>query len=131
MNSIGNIAGGPPERSVVEILTDIVGNVQAIIRGEIRLAKTELRDEARKSSSSIRLLLAGGVLGILGAAFLLLSAVYALTLLMPAWAAAGIVGLILALASWGLFESGTTDWNHHFRQPGKPIETNKEEVSHG
>ncbi len=131
MNSFGKIAGGPPERSVVEILTDIVGNVQAIMHGEIRLAKTELRDEAKKSSSSIRLLLAGGTLGILGAAFLLLSAVYALTLLMPAWAAAGILRLILALVSGGLFASGIADWNLHYRHPGKPIETNNKEVSHG
>jgi hypothetical protein len=36
------------ERSITDVLQDILGNVQAIIRSEVRLAKTEVAEEVRK-----------------------------------------------------------------------------------
>jgi Putative Actinobacterial Holin-X, holin superfamily III len=38
------------QRSVPEVLQDIVGNPQEIVRSEFRLAKTELKEEAAKAA---------------------------------------------------------------------------------
>jgi uncharacterized membrane protein YqjE len=84
-------------RSVAAVLSDIVGNVQDIVRSEMRLAKTELREELGKSRNAGILLGAGVLLLALGVVFLLLALVYALGTLMPAWAAALIVGGGVAL----------------------------------
>jgi Putative Actinobacterial Holin-X, holin superfamily III len=66
------------ERTMSEVLKDIVETVQKIVRGEVRLAKAEVRDEAAKAWKPVRYLLTGAVVGLLAAAFLLLGIVYAL-----------------------------------------------------
>jgi len=39
-------------RSVTEVLQDVIGNIQEMVRSEVRLAKTEIRQEAIKAKSS-------------------------------------------------------------------------------
>ena len=40
-------------RSIPEVLQDIVGNLQEIIRSEFRLAKTELKEDASRAAKPI------------------------------------------------------------------------------
>jgi hypothetical protein len=58
------------ERSISDVLQDIVGNIQEIIRSEVRLAKGELRDESIKVKAAAPLLVIGAVGGLLAAFFL-------------------------------------------------------------
>jgi uncharacterized membrane protein YqjE len=81
------------ERSISSVLHDIIGNIQDIIRSEVRLAKTEITEELAKSRSAAVMLGVGALLLIFAALFLLLATVYALSLVIPAWAAALIVAL--------------------------------------
>ncbi len=80
------------DRPISAVLHDIVGNVQDIIRAEVRLAKAELNEELAKSRAAATLLAAGACTLIFSALFMLLAVVYALSLVLPAWAAALIVG---------------------------------------
>ena len=82
----------PADRSISAVLHDIVGNMQDIVRCEIRMAKSELTEELGKSRSAGVLVGIGALMLTFSALFLLLAAVYALSLLMPEWAAALIVG---------------------------------------
>ena len=66
------------ERSIAAVLTDIVGNVQQIVRAEIRLATVEVREEAAKAARSAILVVTGGVIAVLAGAFALLACVYVL-----------------------------------------------------
>jgi uncharacterized membrane protein YqjE len=86
------IANRNPDRSISAVLHDIVGNVQDIVRSELRLAKTELGEELGKSRSAGMLLGVGALMLVFSALFLLLAVVYALSLVVAAWAAALIVG---------------------------------------
>ena len=61
------------------------------------LAKTEFKEEAVKAKDSAVLLAAGAVSGIFAVTFLLLTIIYALALVMPTWAAALVVGGVLAI----------------------------------
>jgi uncharacterized membrane protein YqjE len=80
------------DRSISTVLRDIVGNVQDIVRAEVRLAKSEATEELRKLGSASVLLGVGVLLLTFCALFLLLAAVYALSVVLPAWAASLIVG---------------------------------------
>ena len=82
----------PADRSITAVLHDIVGNIQDIVRCEIRMAKTEITEELGKSRSAGVLVGIGMLMLAFSALFLLLAAVYALSLLVPEWAAALIVG---------------------------------------
>ena len=86
-------------RSVAAVLHDIVGNVQDIVRSEMRLAKTELKEELGKSRNAGILLGVGVLLLAFGLVFMLRAAVYALSTVVPDWAAALIVGGGVALVA--------------------------------
>jgi uncharacterized membrane protein YqjE len=93
------------DRSIAAVLSDIVGDVQQIIRAEVRLAKVEVRDELGKAKRAIAFMSVAGLIGVLALAFLLLAGVYALAIVWPPWAAAlavsvgaGIAGALLFLA---------------------------------
>ena len=81
------------DRSFSDVLQSIVRNVQEIVRSEVRLAKTEIREEAVKAKSASLFLGAGAVMAIFAILFLLVTIVFALSLVMPSWAAALIVGV--------------------------------------
>jgi uncharacterized membrane protein YqjE len=84
-------------RSIADVLQDIVGNVQEIVRSELRLAKSELRDQLVKVKAAAPLLLIGIGAALLAAFFLAWTAFYALALVIPMWAAALVVAVALGL----------------------------------
>ena len=93
------------DRSISTVLHDIVGNVQDIIRSEVRLAKTEITEELGKLGLASILLGVGALLLVFSALFVLLAIVYALSAFLPAWEAALIVGAgvgVIAALCWGL-----------------------------
>jgi uncharacterized membrane protein YqjE len=81
------------ERSIGSLVNDIVGNVQEIIRSEVRLAKAEVTEELTKARRAMIWLVAGVVLATMALGFLLLTAVYVLAHFFPPWVAALIVAL--------------------------------------
>jgi hypothetical protein len=84
------------ERSVADVLQDILRNVQEIVRSEVRLAKVEIRDEARRALSS-GIWIAGGVVGALSAwMFLLWTIAYLLATRMSMWVATLVVAVVMA-----------------------------------
>ena len=87
------------DRSISSVLYDIVGNVQDIVRSELRLAKVELREEVRKSRSVAILLATGVLLLSCGVLLVLLAIVLALATAMPGWAAALIVAVGVGAAA--------------------------------
>jgi len=118
----------PGDRSFSDVLQDIIRNVQEIVRSEVRLAKTEIREEAAKAKSSLLLLAAGALIAIFAMLFLLLTLVYALTLVMPNWAAALIVGAVLALVGSVVLTTGMRRFKQIQPTPVRTVETIKENV---
>jgi high-affinity Fe2+/Pb2+ permease len=116
------------QRTVSELLGNIVDNIQQIIRSEFRLAKAELQEKASRASKPATTLGAGFLLGLYGLGFLLLAAVYALSMVMAAGLAALIVGGVLALVSVGLITSGTKRLKALNPAPERTIQTLEENV---
>ena len=81
-----------PDRSILAVVSDIVGDVQQIIRAEVRLARVEFGEELVKVRRRAMLAAVGVVLMIIAAGALALSAVWALAIIWPPWAAALAVG---------------------------------------
>jgi len=87
----------PGERSIAAVLTDIIRDTQEIVRGEIRLAASEVRDELRSARAPAILVLAGTVAGAFSGFFLLFAAFTALSRVMVAWAAGVCIAAALAV----------------------------------
>ena len=86
-------------RSDSDVLQDIFGNLQDIVRSEVRLAKVEFKTEASQAARAGKPLIAGAVLGIYAGGLLLLALVYGLSLMLPPWMAALSIGVVLSLMS--------------------------------
>jgi Kef-type K+ transport system membrane component KefB len=115
-------------RSVPEVLQDIVGNIQEIIRSEFRLAKAEIKQEASKAAAPIMMWIIGGAVGLYALGFLLFTAVMAMATVMATWFAALIVGAVLAVVSIALLSAGTKRLKLVNKVPERTIESLKENV---
>jgi len=107
----GAATGLPRERSMGDVLKDIAGNFQEIVRSEVRLAKAEAKEEGRKSWGAGRMLLAGAVLGFYALGFILLGIERALALALVPWLAALIVGVALLVMTGVLISAGRARWS--------------------
>ena len=116
------------QRSVPEVLQDIVGNLQDIIRSEFRLAKAEIKEEASKAARPAAAFGVGLISGIYGIGFMLLAAVYGLSTVMPAWLAALLVGIILAIVAGAFIGSGREKLKRINLIPDKAIKSLEENV---
>jgi len=117
------------ERAFSDVFQNIVQNVQEIVGSEVRLAKTEIREEAVKAKSSAAMLGTGAVIALFAVFFLLLTVVYALALVLPGWAAALIVGGALAIAAGFVLMAGRTRLRQIHPTPERTVETLKENVA--
>ena len=116
------------QRSVPEILENIASNLTQLIQAEFRLAKSELKEGAEKVAGPGATLGAGAVLAFYGLGFLLLAAVYALSLVMAGWLATLIVGGVLAFAAGILISAASTKLKRVNLTPDKTIRTLEEDV---
>ena len=102
--------------------------MQGVVRSEVRLAKTEVREAAVKAKSSTALLGGGTVAAIYALLFLLLGIVYTMALVMPTWAAALIVGAALAVVATLVLTAGVKRFKGIHPTPERTVETIKENV---
>jgi uncharacterized membrane protein YqjE len=116
------------QRSVPEVLQDIVGNLQGIIRAEFRLAKTEITEEAAKAAKPGAMYATGLALGFYGVGFLLLAAVYGLSTVMSGWLAALIVGGVVAIVGAGVVSSSAKKLKRLNLTPEKTMRSLEENV---
>ena len=118
-----------PDRSLSEVFQDIVRDVQDIIRAEISLAKTEVREEASKAVSSLAWVVVGALSGIFAVVFILWTAAYALGHLWPMWAATLVVAGVLTLSAIGLLIIGIRRLRELHPTPERTVQTIKENVA--
>ncbi|HXN22929.1 MAG TPA: phage holin family protein [Candidatus Dormibacteraeota bacterium] len=116
------------ERSVPEVLQDIVRNLQEIIRSEFRLAKTEIKEEGGKARRPGITIGWGLILAIYAVGILLLAIVYALSTALAPWLAALIVGVVVLALSGAFIITGTKKLKEVRAVPEKTIESVKENL---
>jgi membrane protein implicated in regulation of membrane protease activity len=91
--------GVKAERSLSTLLSDLAGETVDLFRQELALFKTELQEKLSRAGIGAAALAAAALIAFSGWLFLLLAAVFAFMIIVPAWAAALIVGvLVLAIA---------------------------------
>jgi uncharacterized membrane protein YqjE len=96
------------ERSIASLVKDIVGNLQQIIRAEVRLAKVEVTEELTKARRAMVLLAVGALFGTMALGCLCLAAVYLLAHFVQPWAAAVLVALGVGAIAGVLVAIGAT-----------------------
>ena len=104
--------------SIGELMSQLSSQVSRLIRDELRLAEKEFQESAKHAGIGAGLFSAAGLLAFFGAATFIAAAVAALSLVLPVWAAALIVGAVLFLAMlvcWISDSLGSPSWLEFFR----------------
>lgn len=85
------------ERSVAQLVNDLSEQTSRLVRDELTIALAEVKAKGKRVGLGAGLAGAGGLFAFFGLAVLVVAAVLALALVLPAWAAALIVGGALLL----------------------------------
>jgi Flp pilus assembly protein TadB len=90
-------AGSTPTESAStgELITQLAAQTERLVRDEIRLAQKEFKESVKHAGIGAGLFSVAGAFAVFGVATLIAAAVAALALVLPVWAAALIVGVVL------------------------------------
>ena len=84
-----------PDASIGELMSQLSAQTSRLVRDEMRLAQKELQESAKHAGKGAGLISAAGLLSVLGLMTLVAAGVAALALVLPVWAAAVIVAVVL------------------------------------
>ena len=117
------------DRSLGELFAELTRETSTLVRQEVNLAKTEMTQKASAVGKDIGFLAAGGAVLYAGFLALLAAIILVLTALgLPAWAAALLVGLLVAGIGAYLVQRGLTALRRTNLAPQPTIDTLKEDA---
>jgi hypothetical protein len=115
--------GNRKARSVTDVIVDVVGDVTALFRNEVQLARTEFSEKMGRAAAGLGFVVGGAVLLIPALVILLEAAVAALVHggVPPYWAALIVGGVVLAIGV-AILAIGTSRLRPANLTPTKTIE---------
>ena len=87
------------KQSLGAMVSGLTQDFSAIVRGEVELAKAEVRQTMQNATRGGGMLAGAGVLGFLGFVFLLVTLAFVIAIWLPVWAGFGIVTLLLVIVA--------------------------------
>ena len=87
------------DASLGELMSQLSAQTSRLVRDEMRLAQKEFQESVKHAGIGAGLFSAAGLLAFFGLASVIAAGVAALSLVLPVWAAALIVGLVLFAAA--------------------------------
>jgi hypothetical protein len=117
------------ERPLGEVAKSLTRDVSLLVRQEIDLAKAEMAEKGRTAAPGLGMFGGAGIVALCAAGALTAFFVLVFSVFLPEWAAALMVGAVLAAAAYVLVRQG----KERVADAGKPvpeqtIETVKEDV---
>ena len=116
------------ERSMGGLLSDIVGDLQGIVRAEVRLARAEVKEELASAKRGAMFLAGGALVLVLCVGLILLALVYALATIWPAWAAALAVAGLAGVVGAALLTAGRKAFSAVALPPPRTASTVRENI---
>lgn len=116
------------ERSLGELLGDLMQQTGTLVRQEMKLATTELSDKASRVGKDIGALAVGGAVAYAGFLALLAAIIIGLGQLgLPWWIAALIVGAVVVAIGGFMLQKGLNALKHQSMVPQQTIATLRED----
>jgi hypothetical protein len=114
------------ERTLGELFAELSRETSLLIRKEVELAKTEMTGKAKSAAKDGALIAAGGVVAFYASLVLIAFLVLVLGNVMPLWASALLVGVVLAIGAGTLAAVGVKKLKSVDPKPRETIRTMKE-----
>jgi Flp pilus assembly protein TadB len=90
-----NVEPKSQDASIGELVTQLSAQTTRLVRDEMKLAQTEFRETVKHAGLGAGLLSVAGLFAVLGLATFVTAAIAALALVLPLWAAALVIGVVL------------------------------------
>jgi hypothetical protein len=116
------------ERPLGELFSSLVNETTTLVKSEVELAKVELTHKATQVGRNIGSLVVGGAIAYAALLALGAAAIMLLSVAMPGWVAALIVGLIVAGVAWLLISKAITELKRTDLTPQETVESVKEDA---
>ncbi|BBY49616.1 membrane protein [Mycolicibacterium arabiense] len=95
MTSSTRDTGSRSDAPIAELVSDLSAQTSRLVRDEMRLATAELKESAKHAGVGAGLIGASGLMAVFGVAALVTAAIAGLALVLPVWASALIVAVVL------------------------------------
>lgn len=116
------------EKPLRELFRDLSNDSTALMRQESELFRREMQDHLTRVQREVMVLGTGGVITYVGVLALTACVILALDVVLPAWAAALIVGLAYVIAGGILLLNGRQKLRHEELGPNQTIHSVKTDL---
>lgn len=115
------------QESIGELLSGLVGDLQQLIRGEVELAKTEIKEDVGQAARAGQMLGVALMFGLVGLTVFMLGVAVYLEKWLDDWQALGLVGLILLIIAAIAAITGRNHLRASAMTPERTVESLKED----
>lgn len=116
------------ERPLAELFSDLVNETTTLVRNEVALAKVEMTQKVTKAGRNVGSLVVGGAIGYAALLAICAAVILLLAYVMPAWLAALVVGIVIAIVAWALISKALTALRTMDMKPQETVESLKEDA---
>lgn len=116
------------ERSIGELFGELASDLGTLVRQELALAKVELAHKATRAGKDVGRLAAGGAIAYAGLLAVLAALIGLLSEVVPWWAAALIVGVIVGIVGYSMLSGALSALKKADLTPQQTVETLKEDA---
>ena len=116
------------EPSLGELFADLTREMSTLVRQEVALASTEMSEKATLVGRNVGYLAVGGAIAHAGLLAIVAAAIIMLAGIVPWWAAALIVGVLVAIAGYLLVQQGLTALKQVNLAPRRTLDTLSDDV---
>lgn len=113
------------DRSLPELFSELTHELTTLVRQEIALAKSEMSGKASHLGKGVGMLVAGGAVAYAGLLAIVAGLVVLLAELIPWWASAFLVGLVVAGIGYFLVQQGMSTLKREDLVPHETLGTLK------
>lgn len=116
------------EKSLGELFSELASETSNLVKQEVSLAQAEITQKAVKVGKNVGFLVVGGAIGYAALLAFIAALIIGLSYLIPAWAAALIVGVVVAIAAAVMIMSALNALKNTGLTPTQTVETIKEDA---
>jgi hypothetical protein len=116
------------DRSLGELFSELASETSTLVRQEVALAKTELTQKARQVGMNVAYMAVGGAVAYAAFLAVIAAAIIGLSHVMPWWAAALVVGVMVGIAGGALLFKAVSALKEVDLTPQQTVETLKEDA---
>lgn len=112
-----------------DLFGDLASDMSSLVRQEVALAKLEITQKAKYLGRNVGYLVVGGAVAYAGLLAVIAAIIMLLDNYMPAWGAALLVGVVVALVAWLMIGKAVAALQQTDLTPHETVETLKEDAT--